>query len=111
MPCFTIKEISTNLAASNRELLIAALIAANYKILSQDETTITAANARHQIVIENGVITVRGQFLDTKEVEGIASKIKVGYANEVVKYAAKRYGFTRVQDKQNPAKATLKRKF
>lgn len=111
MPCYTIKEISTNLAASNKELLIKALERANYSIMFQDDETITARNARHTITIEDGMITVSGADANATSIQEIASRIKASYATEVVNYAAKRYGFTRIQEKNNPAKSTLKRKY
>lgn len=113
MPCFTIKEISFALQAANWQLLMQALQAAKYTILEQNEAgrVAIARNARHTISIDGDKIAVVGQWLGNKEAEEAATKIKTSYAEEVVKYATKRYGFTRVQDKNNAAKSTLKRRF
>lgn len=104
MPCWTVRETSVELAAADPDILRRGLEAAGFELSMYGSALLVMRGGQIVAELENGRVTVnRG---DT----GIVNEIKRAYSAEVVKVAAKRFGYSLTTNKQT-GKVTAGRRF
>jgi hypothetical protein len=104
LPCWTVRETSVELDAADPEILRRGLEAAGFELSMYGTALLVMRGGQIVAEIENGRVTVnRG---DT----GVVNDIKRAYSTEVVKTAAKRFGYTLTTNKQT-GKITAGRRF
>ncbi len=105
MPCFTERLVNIQFTAESREHLQNGLLAAGWRIVSQNATTMTVVN---QDGVQATIYPTRVQVAAGQE--DVVNDIKRAYATEVVKATAKRYGWMVQFDRADQQKMTLKRR-
>jgi hypothetical protein len=104
LPCWTVRQTSVELDAADPEILRRGLEAAGFELSMYGTALLVMRGGQIVAEIENGRVTVnRG---DT----GVVNDIKRAYSTEVVKTAAKRFGYTLTTNKQT-GKITAGRRF
>jgi hypothetical protein len=104
LPCWTVRETSVELDASDPDVLKRGLAAAGFELSMYGGALLVMRGGQIVAEIENGRVTVnRG---DT----GVVNDIKRAYSAEVVKTAAKRFGYSLTTNKQT-GKITAGRRF
>lgn len=105
MPCDTIRTTTLDLNVADEGVLLRGLRATGWEVRTSDDmlnayrrTTGDAFSVTH------GQITVRAGR------EAIADEVKQAYAQEAVRTAAKKYGFTVKVDAKDAAHVTLSRR-
>jgi hypothetical protein len=109
MPCYTISEVRAELSVADPEILLRALKAAGYQSITAEAGIIAAATPEGRLFqIRAGQVQMYG--LDQRAVEDEATRITKAYGAEVIRTAAKRYGFALKQNPKQPTQFTLKRR-
>ena len=105
MPCDTIREVTVELKAADKGVLLRGLAAAGFRNVQDAGHAIYAVSKRGTPVeIERGQITVRaGQ-------EYVVNEVKRAYASEAIRTAAKRFNFNTKQDTTDANHITLNRR-
>jgi hypothetical protein len=105
MPCWTRRTTTVELAAADPEVLRRGLLAAEFTITAESDGVL-AVNSRDG----RGATIARGQVRVLRGDECVINEIKRAYSQEVVKSAAKRFGYTITTNKQT-GKITAGRRF
>lgn len=87
MPCYTQREVTVELNVANPELLTAGLKAAGFTVQTTPRGFYVTNSKGLQAHIRDGKITTAAQT------ESIINEIKRAYSGEVVRTAAKRFGW------------------
>jgi hypothetical protein len=104
LPCWTVRETSVELDAADPDILRRGLEAAGFELSNYGNALLVMRSGQIVAEIENGRVTVnRG---DT----AIVNEVKRAYSAEVVKIAAKRFGYSLTTNKQS-GKITAGRRF
>lgn len=98
MPCYTRRNVTVELKVADRDTLIKGLVADQFRVLPG------ATNAWLTVASKNGIraqVDLKGGRVVVQEGdEAIVNQIKRAYSGEVVRQAAKRFGWTLTATKQ-----------
>lgn len=105
MPCWTVRETTVDLDAADADVLKRGLEAAGFATsLYEEATTLILRGGRIVAEITDGKVTVNASET------GVINEIKRAYSAEVVRTAAKRFGYSLTTNKQT-GKITAGRRF
>lgn len=104
MPCWTVRETSVELGAADPDVLRRGLEAAGFELSMYGSALLVMRGGQIVAEIENGRATVNRGDTD------VVNEIKRAYSAEVVKTAAKRFGYSLTTNKQT-GKITAGRRF
>ena len=108
MPCYQIRKTTVKLEAANLDLLEKGLGTLGNVIRSVTGHLKLTTDYGVTVNINKGVLEIDSYGVVADET---IKKIKQAYAKEVVKAAAKKYGWHVTQDKHNTNKLTVGRRF
>ena len=88
MPCYTDREVTVELNVADPNLLTAGLKAAGFTVQTTPRGFYVTNSKGQQAHVRDGKITTTGSA------QSIINEIKRAYSGEVVRTAAKRFGWT-----------------
>jgi hypothetical protein len=104
MPCDAVRTIRMDFKVANRDILLAGLKAAGFHINTSSSGVIVASKDGNYARIFGGKIEV------PEGDEKVINEVKRAYAMETVRAAAKRFGWSLVQDRNDAQHVTVMRR-
>ena len=105
MPCFTERTVTLDFTVADEGVLLRALDAIG---LAAHVNADLADIARR--IVETGRLSITGATMTQDRAEEWARKLKVAYAEDAVKTAAKKFGWNVTVDQKNPQVLNLGRR-